>query len=122
MIELAAGLYALYALLAALNGNAVELFDKFEADVPGFLPWLVAAGALGALYNWAPTHGFARLFIWLAVLAFVASRYSDMQAQWAQAFGGSAPSGAGQPQSQFQPAGMTPLGLPSPMAPAPGYM
>lgn len=123
MIELAGGLYALYALLVALNGNAVEMFDRFEADTPGFLPWLVAAGALGALYNWAPSHGFARLFIWLIVLAFVASRWSELQSQWSQAFGQSAPS-----QSQFAlsgaslGAGMTPFQPPAPAPAATGYM
>lgn len=81
-MRLALGLYALYFLLVAVKGNAQKVFSALQTDMPGFLPWLIVAGVLGALYQFAPTRQFAGLFIVLVVLAFFLKNQNTLVSQF----------------------------------------
>lgn len=81
-MKLTVGLYAVYLLLVSLNGNAPAFFVEFEKDAPGFLPWLVAAAVIGALYNVKETHQFAAAFLALVAIGFVVKNWQALMAQW----------------------------------------
>jgi hypothetical protein len=80
-MKLALGLYGLFLLLVALNGNAAKLATALKADMPHFLPWLIVAGVIGALYDQPDTHDFALAFGMLVIFAFTLSQYSTLEAQ-----------------------------------------
>lgn len=82
-MTLALGLYAIYFLLVAVNGNSGKLFEQLQADGPAFLPWLVVAAVLGALYNYDRTRDFAGMFILLVAIAFFLKNYDALRNQFA---------------------------------------
>lgn len=88
-MKLTLGLYALYLLLIAIKGNGSKFVTDFQADAPGFLPWLVAAAVLGALYEYDKTRSFASAFIILAILSFVLKNYSSLSSQFGSIYRGS---------------------------------
>ncbi len=81
-MKLALGLYAIYFLLVAVKGNANPLFKQLQADAPAFLPWLVVAGVLGAMYEYPSTRSLAGVFILLIVLSFFLKNYTTLATQF----------------------------------------
>jgi hypothetical protein len=80
-MKLTLGLYGLFLLLVALNGNASNLVTQLKADMPHFLPWLIVAAVLGGLYGFPATHTFALAFMLLVILSFVLSNYGTLKSQ-----------------------------------------
>lgn len=81
-MKLALGLYGLYLLLVAVNGNASELFTELRTDGGSFLPWLIVAAVLGAGYQYPQTHQFASAFLLLVVLAFFLENWPNLKSQF----------------------------------------
>lgn len=75
------GMYGVFLLLVAIQGNAKALATDLEADLPHYLPWLVVAAVMGALYDYPATHNFAALFILLIILAFTLGNYTNIETQ-----------------------------------------
>jgi hypothetical protein len=78
-MKLTLGLYGLFLLMVAIQGNAQKLATQVTSDMGGFLPWLIVFAALGLLYDYEPTHDIATLFIILAVLSFVLKNISNLK-------------------------------------------
>lgn len=81
-MKLALGLYGLYLLLVAIKGNGGKFVNQLQADAPGFLPWLIAAAVLGALYQYDKTRTFAGAFLLLAVITFVTKNFASLKSQF----------------------------------------
>jgi hypothetical protein len=88
-MPLAIGLYGLYLLLVAINGNGRPFATALQGDAPGFLPWLIAAGVLGVLYEYDETRRFATLFLLLIVIAYVLKNFAKLQSQFAPIYNSS---------------------------------
>lgn len=80
-MKLALGLYAVYLLMVAINGNAGSLTTQLKTDLPHFLPWLIVAAVLGAMNNEPATHDFAIAFGLLIVLGFSLKNYTNLETQ-----------------------------------------
>lgn len=80
-MKLALGLYAIYLLMVAINGNAGALTTQLKTDMPHFLPWLIIAAVLGALYDEPETHEFAVMFGLLVILGFSLKNYGNLESQ-----------------------------------------
>lgn len=85
-MQVALGLYALYLLLVAINGNGSALASALQDDAPGFLPWLIAALVIGGLYEFDKTRQFAVIFLTLVILTYVLRNFSTLKAQFAPIF------------------------------------
>lgn len=80
-MKLALGLYGVYLLLVAINGNAGPLTTQLKTDIPHFLPWLIVAAVLGAMYNEPETHEFAVMFGLIVIITFASKNLSNLKAQ-----------------------------------------
>jgi len=85
-MKLALGLYGLYLMLVAIKGNGTKFVTALQADVPGFLPWLIAAAVLGALYQYDKTRTFAGAFLLLAVITFVTKNFAQLKQQFSAVY------------------------------------
>ena len=101
-MKLALGLYGLYLLLVAIKGNGSKFVEQLQTDAPAFLPWLIAATVLGALYEYDKTRTFAGLFLLLAVITFVTKNFAQLKSQF----------------SGIYSASLTPAAAPATTAPA----
>lgn len=81
-MPLTIGLYGLYLLLVAINGNGKPFATALQDDAPGFLPWLIAAGVLGALYEYDKTRRFATLFLVLIAISYLLKNFTSLQQQF----------------------------------------
>lgn len=87
-MKLTLGLYGVYLLLVAVSGNAAQLTKMLQQDIPAFLPWLIVAAVLGALYEFGPTHAFAASFILLVLVTFLLINYQNLKAQFSGIYSG----------------------------------
>lgn len=76
------GVYGIFFLLVGLAGNAGKLLDALGEDAGGFLPWVVAIGALAVAYEYPATQKMARPFILLLILSFVLFNYENLLAEY----------------------------------------
>lgn len=81
-MKLAIGLYGLYLLMVVIKGKGGDFAQGLQADGPGFLPWLISAGVLGALYEWDKTRTVAALFLALVVLTFLLKNFAKLKAEF----------------------------------------
>jgi RsiW-degrading membrane proteinase PrsW (M82 family) len=81
-MKLTLGLYGLFLLLVAIQGNSQTLITNLQADAPHFFPWLIVAAVLGGLYEYPPTHGLAASFLLLVVLTFVLINFNNIKSQF----------------------------------------
>lgn len=88
-MKLALGLYGLYLLLVAIKGNGSKFVEQLQTDAPAFLPWLIAAAVLGALYEYDKTRTFAGLFLLLAVITFVTKNFAMLKSQFSAIYNAS---------------------------------
>lgn len=87
-MKLTLGLYGVFLLLVAIEGNTASLIADLKGDMPHYLPWLIVAAVLGAGYDYAPTHNVATLFILLVVLGFVLRNYDTIKQQFGSLYSG----------------------------------
>lgn len=80
-MKLTLGLYGVFLLMVAMNGNSAAFAAGLKTDMPHFLPWLIVAAVLGGLYDNAETHSFAVAFMLLVMLGFTLSNYGNLEAQ-----------------------------------------
>lgn len=76
------GLYGVYAILVAANGNAGKLSTAMQSDSKGFLPWAISIGVLSVLYDNPNTQPVAKPFIYLAILTFVLKNFTQLESQF----------------------------------------
>lgn len=90
-MKLTLGLYGLFLLLVAFNGNASKLVTDLKADMPHYLPWLVVLAVIGALYDFEDTHAFGVAVLLLVIFAFTLKNYGTLESEvksiWSQATG-----------------------------------
>lgn len=115
-MKLALGLYGLYLLLVAIKGNGSKFVEQLQTDAPAFLPWLIAAAVLGALYEYDKTRTFAGAFLLLAVITFVTKNFAQLKSQFSGIYSASL-----QPASQTAtaPTPLTPISALVGTTPAP---
>jgi hypothetical protein len=87
-MKLTLGLYGLYLLLVAIEGNGSKLTAQLGQDMGHFLPWLIVAAVLGGLYDFGPTQGLAGMFILLVALSFVLMNFTKLKAQFSSIYSG----------------------------------
>jgi hypothetical protein len=80
-MKLTLGLYGIWLLLVAINGNAKLIAPALGSDVPGYVPWLVVAAVLGAGYDYPPTHSVSVLFLILVFVGYALRNYTVVQQQ-----------------------------------------
>lgn len=80
------GLYGLYAILVATNGNANALQKAIQEDSGGFLPWAISIGVLSVLYDNETTRPVAKPFIYLAILTFILKNFDQIKAQFGELY------------------------------------
>lgn len=115
-MKLALGLYGLYLLLVAIKGNGSKFVGQLQTDAPAFLPWLIAAAVLGALYEYDKTRTFAGAFLLLAVITFITKNFAQLKAQFQPIYDNSLI--AATPAAQVQPFTYLPPFTPAPTSTA----
>ncbi len=81
------GLYGLYAILVAANGNASKLSTTMQSDAKGFLPWAISIAVLSVLYDNENTRPVAKPFIYLAILSFILKNFTQLENQFRRLYG-----------------------------------
>lgn len=85
-MKLTLGIYGIWLLLVAINGNAKQLAPNLGRDIPAYVPWLIVAAVLGAGYDYEPTHSVSVLFLILVFLGFMLRNYTTVEAQAASIY------------------------------------
>lgn len=80
------GLYGIYAIMVAVDGNAEKLQKAIQADSGGFLPWAISIGVLSVLYDNEKTRPIAQPFIYLAILTFVLKNFAQLETQFKELY------------------------------------
>lgn len=79
------GLYGIYLMLVAWNGNGPNLADMITAE-KSFVPWIVALLVLGLLSSYSGTHDFVAPFLLLAIFATVTTRFNHVREQVGESY------------------------------------
>lgn len=81
MTPLFLGLYGLYVVLVAAQGNANQLLALMVRDAPRYLPWLLAIIALAVMSEFDATREIVKPFIALVVLNFFLSNFDAVKSE-----------------------------------------
>ncbi len=73
------GIYGVYFILVAYNGNAKKFFKNIETDIKGYALWIFMILILGALYENETTRPVVKPFITLAVLSFIVMNFDKLK-------------------------------------------